>query len=109
MATKRTLSCSLVVLALALGGCGGDDESGGSDGSASAGPAAKARAAVTIEDFNFAPEAVKVRVGGTVTWKNTDKALHNAQTDGGAEGAFDTGDLRTGDSGAVTFDEPGTF
>ena len=110
MTTKRKLASSFAVLALALGGCGGDDEeSGGSGGAPTEGGAAKARATVDIKDFKFASEAVKVKVGGAVTWKNADNALHTAQTDAGANGAFSTGDLRMGDSKTVTFDEPGRF
>lgn len=106
MPAKPTLAAILCLLALGLGACGGDDEpQSGAEGGSGGGAAAKA--AVDIQDFKFAPMAVKVEVGGAVTFANADKAKHNAQTDSGAKGAFNTGDLQMGDSKAVTFDKPG--
>lgn len=64
---------------------------------------------VAIEDFKFAPKAVQVKVGGAVTFDNADQAKHNAQTENGADGAFNTGDLLQDDSKAVTFDKAGTY
>ena len=66
-------------------------------------------AKVTIADFKYDPETIRVKAGGTVTWSNTDQAKHNAQTDDGAAGEFDTKDLEKGDSKKVTFDEAGEF
>ncbi len=112
MSTQRTLVTGLTLLALAVGGCGGDEDSeeGSSSGSqASGGEPAAAMAKVDIEDFKFVPEAVKVKVGGAVTFANADTAKHNAQTDNDADGAFNTKDLLQGESKAVTFDEPGTY
>jgi len=90
---------------LLLAGCGGESSNGserGSSGSAAA-------ATVEIEDFKFAPEAIEVKAGGTVTFSSRDKAKHNAQTDPGGKGAFTTADLERGDEDAVTFDEPGRY
>lgn len=113
MSIKRTLATSLALLALAVVGCGGDDEAGtGSsptDSDASDGGTAQAKAEVDIKDFKFVSEAVKVKAGGTVTFANADSAKHNAQTENDADGAFNTDDLLQGDSKAVTFDEPGTY
>ena len=104
MISKRTFATSFAVLALVAGGCGGDDEE------SSAGSAATAsQSKVDIKDFKFVPKAVKVKVGGTVTFASADKATHNAQTDSDADGAFNTKDLKQGDSKAVTFDEAGTY
>lgn len=89
---------------LLLAGCGGDD--GGSGGSPGGGSDA---VKVTVASFDFMPKAAKVKAGGTITWTNKDKALHNAQTDDGAKGAFNTKDLKTGDTKEITFDEPGTY
>jgi plastocyanin len=105
MPAKRTLTLLLALPCLALGACGGDDEPAGGGG----GSGASAKAAVDIKEFKFAPEAVEVEAGGQVTFANADKAKHNAQTDAGAKGAFNTDDLQKGDSKAVTFDEPGTY
>ncbi len=111
MPSKRTFAASLAVLALAAGGCGGDDDetSAGSGAQDTGNGSAEAGGTVDVKDFKFAPEAVKVKVGGTVTFANADKAKHNAQTDADADGAFNTGDLQQGDSKAVTFDQAGTY
>jgi plastocyanin len=116
MPTKRTLIACLALLALASGGCGGDDEPSGAGSSSSTtgsqatgGGSAEAKATVDIKDFKFVPEAVKVKAGGAVTFANSDKAKHNAQTDNSADGAFNTDDLQKGESKAVTFEEPGTY
>jgi len=114
----RPIATCLTVAAVALAGCGGDDEPAGepsgasSDGAAAApsggGPAKKA-AKVGIADFKYDPEAIRVKAGGTVTWDNSDQAKHNAQTEAGAEGEFNTGDLDKGDSKKVTFKKAGEF
>ena len=64
---------------------------------------------MSIADFKYDPETIRVKAGGTVTWSNTDMAKHNAQTDEGVDGAFDTDDLEKGDSKKVTFKEAGEF
>ena len=104
MTTKRTFVTSLALLALVAGGCGDDEEKSGS-----ASGTAEAQSKVDIKDFKFDPKAVQVKVGGEVTFASADKAMHTAQTDSGADGAFNTGDLKKGDSKAVTFDEAGTY
>ena len=107
---RRFLSTSVALLLVAVPvGCGGDDEKESSGGGTSAAPAAKSSAKVAATDFKFTPKAVTVKAGGSVTWTNTDKARHNAQTDDGAKGAFDTGDLEKGDTKKVAFDQPGSF
>lgn len=118
MNLPRLLATSLAVLALAVAGCGADDEpstassSGSESGSGSgdsAGGAAEATAKVDLKDFKFVPEDVKVKAGGEVTFANADEAKHNAQTDGGGPGAFKTKDLLEGDSEAITFEKPGKY
>jgi plastocyanin len=101
---SRPIAAALAVFALTLAGCGGDDEPAAE--SAAQPPAQKA-AGVEISDFKYAPEAVRVKAGATVTWSNSDKAVHTAQTDEGARGAFDTGDLEKGDSKKIVFERPG--
>jgi len=110
----RPIATCLTVAALALAGCGGDDEpaekpSGGGAAAPSAGAPAKKDAKVAISDFKYDPEAIRVKAGGTVTWDNSDAAKHNAQTEAGAGGEFNTGDLENGDSKKVTFKEAGEF
>ena len=93
------LGVSLVLLA----GCGGSEEKAGASGGA------RKAVEVNIASFDFMPKTAKVKAGGTITWSNQDKALHNAQTDNGAKGAFNTKDLKTGDAKEISFDEPGTY
>jgi len=67
---------------------------------------APASAAVNISDFAFAPNALEVTAGTTVTWTNNDGAAHTVTAD---DGSFDSGSIGTGGSFSVTFDAPGTY
>jgi pyruvate/2-oxoglutarate dehydrogenase complex dihydrolipoamide acyltransferase (E2) component len=62
--------------------------------------------AVSIVDFSFSPGSTTVHVGDTITWTNTGKQAHSATAN---DHSFDTGLLRTGQSGSHTFTTPGTF
>ena len=86
----------LLVAALLVAGCGSDEGE----------PEASAGKAIAIEGFKYAPEDVTVDVGTTVTWTNEDAAPHTATAD---DGSFDTGDLREGGKGEVTFRKAGSF
>jgi len=110
----RPIATCLAVAALGVAGCGGDDEpasagSGSGDAAPGAGGPAKKAAKVGIADFKYDPKAIRVKAGGTVTWNNSDQAKHNAQTEDGSKGAFNTGDLQKGDAKNVTFDQAGEF
>lgn len=52
----------------------------------------------------FQPGTVTIDLGGSVTWVNLDDDDHTATGAG-----FDTGILRPGELGTVTFNEPGVF
>jgi plastocyanin len=69
--------------------------------------ATKRAHAVRIKDFLYDPEAIEVAVGAKVTFTNADSAPHTATSQ--ADGAFDTGTLRKGESRSVTLDTAGTF
>ncbi len=99
-----TLAISVVLLA----GCGGDDGDGDQGESAATG-APSGDVEVDIASFDFMPKTVEVTAGGSITWTNQDKALHNAQTDNGAKGAFKTKDLNAGDTDKIAFEQPGTY
>lgn len=73
---------------------------------AAAPPASAAQHAVQIADSAFAPATVTVAAGGSVTWTNVDDRPHTATADGGA---FDSGNLNSGQSFTTTFATPGTF
>jgi plastocyanin len=71
--------------------------------------AADSPAASTIvmaRDFMFAPAALTVGVGATVTWTNKDDEPHTVVSDGGL---FRSGALDTGESFSFRFDRPGTY
>src|SRR5581483_936940 len=108
---------SFVLLALSLlallAACGG-----GSTGAAStptvaptattaptAAPAANGNS-ITIANFAFAPASLTVKVGTKVTWTNNDSATHTVTA---LQGAFDSGDLPTGQSFSFTFTKAGTY
>jgi plastocyanin len=61
---------------------------------------------VSIVDFGFDPGSVTIDAGSTVTWTNTGNATHTVTSD---DGAFDSGNLASGDSYSFTFDTPGTY
>jgi LPXTG-motif cell wall-anchored protein len=67
---------------------------------------AAASTGVTISDFKFAPGAVTVNAGDTVTWSNSGPTGHSATAN---DGSFDTGVLPKGSSGSHTFTQAGTF
>jgi plastocyanin len=64
-------------------------------------------ALITIKDFVFTPNVVRIPVGGSVTWKNLDKTPHSV-TDTSAR-AFDSGALATGKTYTFTFVKPGVY
>jgi plastocyanin len=62
--------------------------------------------AVAIRDVAFAPKRITVDVGASVTWTNNGEEPHTATA---ADGSFDTGTLKTGQSASHTFTKAGTF
>ena len=61
---------------------------------------------VTIKNFNYAPMALTVSAGTTVTWHNLDGEPHTVVSVGGA---FRSAALDSGETFAFTFTKPGTF
>lgn len=123
----------LVVLGLALAGCGDDDDSGGTGGGeeatatapeegdapetegeapqqganapAPSGDAVRAEK-VEIVEFTYQPDPVTIEAGGKVTWINRDSAPHTATAD---DGSFDTETLEEGKLKSESFKEPGSY
>jgi len=62
--------------------------------------------AVTIVDFRFEPGQLTIAVGDTVTWTNQDGAAHTATATGGA---FDSGNMKSGDAFSFTFASAGDY
>jgi len=75
----------------------------GVTGSEPGGPEASGTA-VAIAAFAFRPAELRVPIGTTVAWSNSDPTPHTVTGD-----AFDTGSLEQGATGTVTFDTVGTF
>ena len=73
------------------------------------GLAARARAATTdvaIQGMAFAPATITIAAGDSVRWTNADGAPHTATF---RDAGLDTGRLNRGDTGALSFDTPGTY
>lgn len=113
---KRHLAVPLVLLvvlsavAVACGGSATSTVAPATSPPASAAPSSQSPAggtAVTIAGFAFAPPALTVKVGTTVTWANQDTATHTVKwdDDSPASGSLTAG----GTPYTRTFDAPGTF
>lgn len=61
---------------------------------------------MTISNYVYAPDTVRVRAGSSVTWTNNDSAPHTATDEGHA---WDAGSIANGQSATVTFTTPGTY
>lgn len=61
---------------------------------------------VAIADFLFGPERIEVKVGGKVSWTNTDDSPHQIAIVGKK---LRTGVMLRGQTETLTFSEPGTF
>ena len=63
---------------------------------------------VSIKGFAFNPAAITVVIGenSTVTWTNQDSVTHTVTSD---TGAFNSGDLSSGQTFTHTFTTPGTY
>jgi plastocyanin len=77
----------------------------GAAGGAVVDAAAKATT-VTIDNFAFAPPALTIAAGTTVTWKNEDGEVHRVKDD---HNGFSSAALDTDDSYSHTFTTPGIY
>jgi plastocyanin len=71
-----------------------------------ASPAFADDANVTMKNFDFAPMAMTVSAGTTVTWKNADGEPHTVVS---ADGLFRSAALDQNDTFKFTFAKPGTY
>ena len=71
-------------------------------------PAADAAAPqqATIANFSFSPNPVKIPLGATVEWTNTDGTAHTVTAD---DGSFGSDHLVKGATFSHTFDQPGAI
>jgi len=75
-------------------------------GAAPEGAAPEGSTIVMARDFMFAPTALTVAAGSTVTWTNKDDEPHTIVSDGGL---FRSAALDTNQSFSFRFDKPGTY
>jgi plastocyanin len=69
-------------------------------------PALAADPMVTIGNFAFGPQELKVPVGTTVTFRNDDDMIHSIVA---VDGSFRSKGLDTGDTYSFTFSKPGDY
>jgi plastocyanin len=67
---------------------------------------ARADNIVTIKNFDYAPMAITVSVGSTVTWKNLDGEPHTVAS---TDGVFRSPALDENDTFSFRFAKPGTY
>jgi plastocyanin len=67
---------------------------------------ARADNTVTIKNFDYAPMAMTVSAGSTVTWKNLDGEPHTVVS---TDGLFRSAALDENDTFSFKFDKPGTY
>jgi len=70
------------------------------------GVAAGGMAKVKIDNFSFAPAALKVKAGTQITWTNADDIPHTVVSNGPT---FKSKVLATGETFTFTADKPGTY
>jgi plastocyanin len=108
---RRTLLLLCAVVALAAAGCGGGDDNGGSSsGSSSSTPAASSSGggvAIKMQNIQFDPKDVTVKVGQKVTWTNDDTVSHNVTAQSGAD--FKSKDFGKDGTFSFTPDKAGTI
>ena len=68
--------------------------------------AAQGSTIVMAKDFMFAPTALTVAAGSTVTWTNRDEEPHSVVSE---SGVFRSGALDTNESFSFRFDKAGTY
>ena len=88
--------CAALALLLAIGGIG-----------YRAADAAEA-STVQIENYQFLPNTLTIRVGGSVTWVNRDGDVHSIAADD-TPPTFKSGGLDTDDKFSFTFTKAGTY
>jgi plastocyanin len=111
---KLLLGISSCVIALGAAGCGGGggDDTSGSSAPASSAPAPSGKTAmVDMKNIQFNPKTLTVSKGTTVTWTNSDSVGHDVtkQTGPGPRFQSGTGDIGSGGTYKVTFNDPGTI
>jgi plastocyanin len=108
MTPRPLLIPSLVLAAVLLGACAGDDDAADATETGSEEPAASGDT-VTIEQSRFSPDPLEVAAGTEVTFENVDPFAHTVTSAEGSAVDYDSGDLTQDETFARTFDEAGTY
>ena len=77
----RHLAVTGLALTFALGACAGSDSKDSKSDSTATTSNVAATMEVTVKDFVFSPDAIRVKSGATVTWTNKDDFDHSVQID----------------------------
>lgn len=64
---------------------------------------------VAIQDYAYAPEIIKIKVGDTVTWTNNDTVQHDVKSEAGLSEGPMSELLAKGETYNFTFMEAGTY
>jgi plastocyanin len=109
---RRMLLLLCALVALAAAGCGGSDNGGSSSSAASSTSTAASSSggggvAIKMQNIQFAPKDVTVKVGQKVTWTNDDSVDHNVTAQSGAD--FKSKDFGNGATFSFTPDKAGTI
>lgn len=99
----RAVALASLVVAL-LAGCSGSNGESSIPADGDGQEVVTTSADVRIQNFSFDPGTVRVKVGGTVTWTNEDKADHDVTGDG-----WQSESMATGDTYRNTFEAAGTY
>src|SRR5882757_1067837 len=95
---RASIAALTAVLALVAAGCGSSGSSGGSSGGSSStpasAPATSGGPAVSMQNIQFSPKAITVKVGQKITWTNDDSVAHNVTATSG--GSFKSATLNKG-------------
>lgn len=112
MHTRLKITTVVTALGIGAAGCGGGHHAATASpamempsSAAVSGPPV-ATDTVAIKNFAFAPAAVTVRAGTTVTWTNDDEEAHTVTT---ASGPVHSKALAPGATFAYRFAKPGTY
>ena len=113
----KLLALAAACLALTLAACGDDEgeetrdqgsltteqrDSGSVDRDQTA-----QKVTVDMKDIKYVPKDVKVTVGTTITWTNSDDVPHTVTKTGGPGPQFDSGNVDVGGEYEQTFEQKG--
>jgi len=102
-------AATTVAAVTACGGAGAPSSNSSSTSSSATGASPEVSHSVAIKNFAYSPASLTVVVGTTVTWTNSDPTPHTTTADTSAPMSWDSGNLTSGQSYAVTFSKPGTY